>query len=174
MDLHYIVDKLNSPPFEYSLSLLTLRWAIKLKFHCVMRKSNHLKNLLLQWKVLSGASSARQRCFFADKPETEGENNDILVFLICKHLKTNSSDTSYITICTENWHLKRGCRYNSWPAVEVPEDCQIQATFLIGSVSVQLIELHAAISCWFQNFMLVQIWHYIHIYWHSVQNILWH
>ena len=27
MDLHYIVDKLNAPPFQYGLSLLSFRQA---------------------------------------------------------------------------------------------------------------------------------------------------
>ena len=31
MDLHYIVDQLNAPPFQYNLSLLSLRYSSRNK-----------------------------------------------------------------------------------------------------------------------------------------------
>lgn len=78
MDLHYIVDQLNAPPFGYSLTLLSFRcasravWRREARVPEIGYSSRCVERPRAQREDHAGAAAAAQRCLRLDQPQAPG------------------------------------------------------------------------------------------------------
>ena len=74
MDLHYIVDQLNAPPFQYNLSLLSLRCSSSNRATDIRHgvSLNVVIHIHAQREVVARMSPTVVGRFRSNQPETKG------------------------------------------------------------------------------------------------------